>query len=544
MSIEKMRVQTRLGLLSVLAFVGLLVLASSILVGIRNSAMASHRLRISHLVESAASMVDYFRQQEAAGKLPRDQAQAQAKAALKAMRFGEEDYFFVYDYQGVMVAHGANPKLEGKSQLGKPDSAGKLFRDEIVRRAQSEGKGYEEYVYPRANNKDPEPKLTYFRSIPEWNWIICSAVYVDDVANEVRAGFWTFGSMAFAILLVVMLLGWRISRSITRQLGGEPDEVISIMDKAAGGDLCCDFSHRVPQGSVLGRLGEMLSGLSRLVGDVGSASARLAGSAEEVAVSSRRISSSSADQSDSAATMAAAMEEMTVAISHIADSAKSTENQTHKAAELAEDGQARAEKAKQVIGEISRTVEQASQHVGGLVKRADEIGSITAVIKEIAAQTNLLALNASIEAARAGEQGRGFAVVADEVRSLAERTAQATVQIETMIKTIQTETHEAVDVMNAAVPQARSGVDMTQAAAEVLGQMREGALESLQQVRDVADSTKEQSLASTSIAQQVERIARMVEEASGSAEKTAQAAAALEALSREMQGMVSRFVVR
>lgn len=544
MRFEKMKVQSRLMILSLLAFLGLIILTTAMLAGIRSSAMASHRLRISHLVESAASMVNAYQQQVSAGKLSTEEAQKQAATALKAMRFGEDDYFFVYNFDGVMVAHGTNPKLEGQSQLGKPDAAGKLFRDEIVKRGKAEGSGYVDYVYPRATGKDPEPKLTYFRSMPAWNWIICSAVYVDDVAQEVRSGMLYYGSISVILLVLVLASSWWISRGITRQLGGEPGELMTIMARAAQGDLRYTTKHEVPRHSVLASLGEMLDGLSRLVREIGASSSRLASASTQVAGSARSISQAAGNQSESTSAMAAAMEEMTVAIAHIAESARTTEARTLEASELAHAGEEGAEQAKKVIGEISATVEQASTQVGDLVKRTQEINTISAVIKEIAAQTNLLALNASIEAARAGEQGRGFAVVADEVRSLAERTAQATVQIEGMVKTIQDETSEVVVVMNAAVPQAKQGVALAQAAASTLGQMREGALQSLAMVRDVAESTREQSLASTSIAQQVEKIARVIEETSASAESSASTAGELESLSSSMQRMVEHFVTR
>ena len=192
---------------------------------------------------------------------------------------------------------------------------------------------------------------------------------------------------------------------------------------------------------------------------------------------------------------------------------------------------------------IATSIGGASERIATLVARANEVGNIAGVIKDIAAQTNLLALNAAIEAARAGEQGRGFAVVADEVRGLAERTAKATVQIEQMIGAIQGETQHAVEAMEAMKPQVNSGVELVGSAASSLREIREGATDTLARVRDVANATHEQSSASTAIAQQVEQIAQMVDNTSVSVKQTAGAAAELERTAGRLSEMVRRFRV-
>lgn len=193
------------------------------------------------------------------------------------------------------------------------------------------------------------------------------------------------------------------------------------------------------------------------------------------------------------------------------------------------------------IRRISETVGGATERIRQLVSRAKEIGSAATVIKDISSQTNLLALNAAIEAARAGEQGRGFAVVADEVRALAERTSSATVQIERMIEAIQDDTASAVSAMEAAVPQVERGVQFSETVADSLRSIREGAARTLERIRDVADATQEQSVASNSLAAQVEQVAQMVERTSTSTRETARSAEKLQSCSQELNQSVARF---
>ncbi|SFN99157.1 methyl-accepting chemotaxis sensory transducer with Cache sensor [Formivibrio citricus] len=540
---NKLDVKTRLAIALGVAFLGIVLLSVFTLFESRASGLVGHQERIKHLVEVANGIVGNYQKLEAEGKLTRAEAQQQAREALRSPRFSKDDYFFIYDFEGRAVMVAGNPKIEGQIMLGKADTRGYKLWDAFVSTAKGPGAGYVEYWFPRAGATESSPKLAYVAAVPGWNWIVGTGVYIDDVSVAMKRKAIQYGLVTLVIIALAGVIGILAARSIVLQLGGEPTMLMAIMRRAANGNLATDFPVNGNQDSVLANLKSMLEGLGKLVRDVGQASSALGTSADMVSDAASQVSEMARSQSDSTSAMAAGVEEMTVAINHIADSANETEAESRRAAKLAEEGGEHMNSAVAMMQSIERTAQMASERVGGLAQRAQQVGSVTAVIKEIADQTNLLALNAAIEAARAGETGRGFAVVADEVRKLAERTASATVEINQMIMTMQQETHSAVEVLGESVPQARQGVALTESTAAVLSEIRAGVLSTLDRIREVASSTREQSLASTSISQQVERIAQAVDETSATMAASAEEARRLEALAQTLQGNVSRFQV-
>ncbi|MEE2002807.1 methyl-accepting chemotaxis protein [Alkalimonas sp. MEB108] len=193
------------------------------------------------------------------------------------------------------------------------------------------------------------------------------------------------------------------------------------------------------------------------------------------------------------------------------------------------------------IAVVAETVEQSASKIGELQQRSKEIAGIANVIKSIAEQTNLLALNAAIEAARAGESGRGFAVVADEVRQLAERTSKATTEIAGMIQLVQDETQLAVASMETAAPRVAEGLSRANDAASMLQQIRSQAMDSLNNVRDVARSTNEQSTAVTELAKHIEQIASMSRDNAVVMQQNRGAVAALQRVATGLGQQVARF---
>ncbi len=341
-------------------------------------------------------------------------------------------------------------------------------------------------------------------------------------------------------LALVLGAGFLVARSILRQLGGEPDYAAEVMKRAAGGDLAVQVQAN-SKDSLLGSLNDMLGNLRNMVSSIAGSSQAMTEESQRIASESAEVAQNTTLQADATATMAAAMEQLTVSINHISDNARETQKNSSHAVDLATEGEQRTLRRVAEIRQISTTVGSATERIRQLVARADEIGAAATVIKDISSQTNLLALNAAIEAARAGEQGRGFAVVADEVRALAERTSNATVQIETMIEAIQTDTSSAVSAMEAAVPQVERGAEFSETVANSLRSIREGSAQTLERIRSVADATQEQSQASNNLAAQVEHVAQMIERTSASTKQTSQAADRLQSHSQELSRSVARF---
>jgi methyl-accepting chemotaxis protein len=542
--IDGLKLKTKIIMLIAASLLGMLVLVSFSVVEMKRDLTEGRKLQIKSVVESVYSTLAVYQAQEAAGKISRELAQKAAAEAIGRVRYGGQDgkseYVYAFTVGGINISHIRSDLIGKDAREILKDSKGRYTVKDILASVQSKPSAYIDTAFPRPGAQVPVDKLQFAMSFEPWGWVIGSGVYMDDIDSEFNHRLVTVLAVAVGILLIVGFIGFIIARGVLQQVGGEPAEAIALMSRAASGDLTVEV-HSAPGGSMLASLGDMVASIRRMVTEIGQCASRLTQGAERISTASRQVAVASGKQSDATSSMAAAIEEMTVSINHISDNAKDTQENSLTSVDLSEDGFGRVEAATHEIKDIASRVSDASGRIRKLEDRANQISSIAGVIKDIAGQTNLLALNAAIEAARAGEQGRGFAVVADEVRKLAERTSTATIEIEQMISGIQSDTVEVVGVMDAALPQVDAGVKGAESAAESLCQIKDGAQKTLDRIREVADSTQEQSVASNSIAQKVEEIATMVEETTAAMQSTAETAEDLEKISSELTVLISRF---
>ncbi|WP_417067417.1 methyl-accepting chemotaxis protein [Niveibacterium terrae] len=543
--LEKLRLKSKILLMLAVACLSGMVLLTVSVVEQRKSLIAGRQAMIKAVVESAHNILSEYQAREAAG-MPRADAQKAAIAAIAQIRYGGEnrkaEYLYVYQMDGINIHHVRKDLIGTNVAQNLKDSRGHYPVQELIDALKGRQDAFVDSFFPRKAGQVPVAKLQYLMSFEPWGWFLGTGVWMDDLNAELWREVGK-GAIELVILLLVLgSTGAAIVRSVMRQVGGEPHDAIARMERAAEGDLRTDGIQSVP-GSMLGAFDATLSAMRAMLIDIRDGSHRLRLGAEKIAGTSHEVADAAQEQSDATSAMAAAIEEMTVSVNHISDSAADTERRSSDAARLAGEGEVQVSQASAGIERLASTVSDAAERIHSLDEQARKISTIAAVIKEIAGQTNLLALNAAIEAARAGEQGRGFAVVADEVRKLAERTSLATVEIEQMIAAIQGDTSAVTEVMAAALPQVDEGVRLAGAAAGTLRAIRDGAQLSLERIREVAEATREQGAVSTSIAQRVEQIARMVEQTSGLMRESAATASDLQKVSDVLNAQVDRFQV-
>ncbi|TFW20880.1 methyl-accepting chemotaxis protein [Massilia arenosa] len=243
-------------------------------------------------------------------------------------------------------------------------------------------------------------------------------------AKEAEESYNNARNFMLILGVVAVLVGaaaaWLITRSLLKQLGGEPDYTAKIAGSIANGDLSIYIdTDESDKDSLLVEMKDMRDSLVEIVAQVRTGTETIGTASREIAAGNIDLSSRTEMQASSLEKTASAMEELTSTVKQNAENAREANQLAASASDVARKG-----------GDV---VSQVVETMGSINTSANKIVDIIGVIDGIAFQTNILALNAAVEAARAGEQGRGFAVVASEVRNLAQRSAAAAKEIKTLI---------------------------------------------------------------------------------------------------------------
>ncbi|MEM5548685.1 methyl-accepting chemotaxis protein [Pseudoalteromonas fuliginea] len=385
----------------------------------------------------------------------------------------------------------------------------------------------------------------------EWLNTINQFISLQEQANqittidtrEVASSFkiWMISLTALAIIIGASV-AYIISQLIRNSVGAEPQEAAEVIALIAQGDLRGDVHSCCPN-SMMASVGVMQTKLKAIVDSIINSSKELSTHSASVASGSQQALSAADTQVTYTNSAVSSLEEMSRSIHSVADAVRQTEDNSKITAQLSQQGSTAVQKVAAEIEQISVTVKATVTQVNVLQEHVKHIGDILSVIRGISDQTNLLALNAAIEAARAGETGRGFAVVADEVRQLAQRTGDATGDIEKMILQVQENTQASVTAMETTVPQVENGLTLTHEANELLHQIQQQANDSLSNVLEIVEATSNQVATVAQISTGVEEIASMSKETSMSLNSNAQEAVALADLSNTLKKYISYFKV-
>jgi twitching motility protein PilJ len=316
------------------------------------------------------------------------------------------------------------------------------------------------------------------------------------------------------------------------------DELSSLAD----GDLTVQATVTEDiTGAIADSINYAIEALRELVTTINDSAIQLDGAAKQTQGAAAHIAKASGAQSRQISAASESMEDMAASIEEVSGNSERCSDVARHSVDIAHKGGDAVRRTIDGMNAIRETIQETSKRIKRLGESSQEIGNIVELINDIAEQTNILALNASIQASMAGEAGRGFAVVADEVQRLAERAANATKQIEVLVRTIQTDTNEAVVSMERSTTDVVGGALLAENAGAALEEIEQVSNQIANLVQNISASARQQAVASGNISKNMQVVREISSQTAEGSTATSTSIAKLAALSAQLRKSVAGF---
>ena len=359
------------------------------------------------------------------------------------------------------------------------------------------------------------------------------------------------GLLALASIMLMALVLVRETRSRLAETAEKNDRnqaaILRLLDEIgdlADGDLTVqatvteDFT-----GAIADSINYSIDQLRDLVETINQTAVQVAAASQETQATAMHLAEASEHQAQEIAGASAAINEMAVSIDQVSANAAESAAVAERSVAIANKGNEVVHNTISGMDNIREQIQDTSKRIKRLGESSQEIGDIVSLINDIADQTNILALNAAIQASMAGDAGRGFAVVADEVQRLAERSSAATKQIEALVKTIQTDTNEAVISMEQTTAEVVRGARLAQDAGVALEEIEKVSRSLAALIQNISNAARQQSSSAGHISNTMYVIQEITSQTSSGTTATARSIGNLAKMASDMRKSVSGFTL-